>query len=129
MSLTVEDAQDIIDVYGPSRKRSPPSEVPAMDALLQSDKELAEYLKRQRTIDSLLNKWKEDDDGALVEEDEDPVGESDLDDLDDDRGENYDEEERDSPGGADDDEDEDDGPAPPAGDMALPPIDLDPDDM
>lgn len=126
--LTVEDAQDIIDIYGPSRKRWPPSEVPAMDALLQSDQELAAYLKRQRTIDSLLNKWQEDDDGALIEDDEFD-GKSDTDDLDDDRSEDDDEEEeeeQDSGAEPDPDEDEDDDHD---GTPGLPEICLDADDM
>jgi hypothetical protein len=49
--LTVDDAKDIIDIYGPHRKRWPPIEAAQIDALLKGDRELADYLKRQQEID------------------------------------------------------------------------------
>jgi cobalamin biosynthesis protein CobT len=122
--LTVDDARDIIDIYGPHRKRWPPVEAAQMDALLKSDQELSDYLKTQQEIDQQLNSWQEDLDGAEIDDDEDgsssPDEEEDEGDFDD---EDNDEEEEDqdaqqSSDPADDETTED-----------RPRISLDPDDM
>lgn len=68
--LTTDDARDIIDIYGPHRKRWPPVEAAQMDALLKGDRELADYLKTQQDIDRQLNSWQEDLDGAEIDDDE-----------------------------------------------------------
>lgn len=101
--LTIEDAKDIIDIYGPHRKDWPPVDTPAMDALIKGEKELGDYLRRQRAIDAMLNNWDEDLDGANIEFEDDE-----LDGLEDDE---LDEEEQDEERGSDPetDEDQDDG--------------------
>jgi cobalamin biosynthesis protein CobT len=124
--LTVDDAMDIIDIYGPHRKRWPPVDANDMDALLSSNDELAAYLKRQQKIDAMLNNWQEDLDGADIETDEDPSDHSHS-------GDDEEDEDDDSPDEEDNDEDSEQQDQPEVGcvdeedDGARPSIILNPD--
>jgi hypothetical protein len=125
--LTVDDARDVIDIYGPHRKRWPPIEAAQMDALIKGDRELADYLKTQQEIDRQLNSWQEDLDGAEIDDDED--GSSGPDEEEDENDPSFDDEDNDEEQEEDQEAQQGKQPAEDEDTEDRPRISLDPDAM
>lgn len=92
--VTIDDAMDVVDIYGPDRDFWPNNVRDALDDLIATDEEFASYVEEARRIDDMLNNWDEHKDGAAIN----------LDDMD------WDEDEED---------DEDDGPSTPLDDTDI----------
>jgi cobalamin biosynthesis protein CobT len=106
--LSNSEAMDIIDAWGPDPALWPRADRPALEDLLKTDNDFADYVADVKRIEDMLANWEEADDGANINWDD--LEDEDEDDAD---------EERDQDDGSDEEEegeqepDQDGAPPPP----------------
>jgi cobalamin biosynthesis protein CobT len=83
--VTLEDAIDVVDAFGPNPSQWPVYDRAAMESMVKTDSEFVDYVKQARDLDKLLDGWSEGDEGSDVGEDSDVKGDQGQDDDEDDQ--------------------------------------------
>jgi cobalamin biosynthesis protein CobT len=69
-NLSLGDAMDAVDVYGPDADLWPRADKDALEAMLASNEEFAEYVSDVKRIEDMLANWEDDLDGVDFGDDE-----------------------------------------------------------
>jgi cobalamin biosynthesis protein CobT len=85
-NLSINDAMDLIDIYGADEDLWPRQDADALKNLVATDEDFADYVADVKRIDDLLANWEEAEDGLDVGEkdDKNPWGDQDDEDESDD---------------------------------------------
>jgi cobalamin biosynthesis protein CobT len=75
--ISITEAEEIIDTFGPEMGQWPASVQSDLLDLMADNQDFADYVKQARELDDMLSSWKEDEDGAAVEDDDADQGEDD----------------------------------------------------
>lgn len=66
-NLSVNEAMDLVDLWGPDPVLWPKKDKPALDQLLNTSDEFKDYVEDAKWLDDLLNNWTQGDDGAEID--------------------------------------------------------------
>lgn len=69
-ALSLDDAKDIIDIYGPDETFWPRDEIAELRQLVANNSEFRDYVEDARWLEQMLENWEEDEDGASIEMDD-----------------------------------------------------------
>lgn len=68
--ISVSDAMDVIDTWGPDPDLWPTGQRDAIEDLMKSDEEFAEYVEDMARIEAMLENWEDGDDGVHIDEED-----------------------------------------------------------
>lgn len=70
VNLSIDDAKDLIDIYGPDETFWPKEDKAALNRLLANDPEFRDYVEDAKWLEQMLENWDQTPDGATIDWDD-----------------------------------------------------------